>query len=78
MPDHIRDARRLIETRLAEIEAEARSLERAVVSLEKGSGSPQRRPGRPSKLSAASPSDPIKPRRRSSRKRKAGRPRSTG
>jgi hypothetical protein len=69
----IDDARRLIESRLAEIEAEARRLERAVASLGEGSPSRRRRPGRPrkseDKVEPASPS----PGRRAPRGRKAGR-----
>jgi hypothetical protein len=73
MPDPIDDARKLIESRLAEIEAEARRLERAVASLGEGSGRRRRRPGRsPKRVSPVPTSAPSKPRSRLGGKRKAG------
>jgi hypothetical protein len=73
MPDPIDDARRLIETRLAEIEAEARRLERAVASLGEGSGR-RRHPGRsPKRVSPVPTSAPSKPKRPVGGRRKAGR-----
>jgi hypothetical protein len=70
--DIIDDARRLIETRLAEIEAEARSLERAVAILGEGSSSRRHRPGRrPKDATDASPPLPG-PRHRAPRRRKGG------
>jgi hypothetical protein len=70
MPDPIADARNLIQSRLAEIDAETRRLERAVASLGEGSGRGRRR-GRSPKATAASPSP--KPKRRAARQRKAAR-----
>jgi hypothetical protein len=69
----IDDARRLIESRLAEIEAEARRLERAVVSLGEGSPSRRRHSGRPRRSEAKADPAPPSPGRRAPRGRKAGR-----
>lgn len=59
MPDAIDAARRLIESRLAEIEEETRRLERAVAGLSGRSGSGRRR-GRPRKRSTGAGSAPPK------------------
>jgi hypothetical protein len=66
MPDHIADARTLIENRLAQIDAEKESLERAIAALGERSS---RRPGR------SSTSTPQKPKGRTSpvRSRRSGR-----
>ena len=72
MPDALDDARRLIEARLAEIEPEARRLERAIAILGEGSPSRRRRPGRPRTSEAKSAPAPPTPRRPAPRKRKAG------
>ena len=48
MPDTIDSARQLIQSRLADLDAEAKSLERALASLGEGV-STKRRPGRPRK-----------------------------
>jgi hypothetical protein len=52
MPDHIDRARRLIESRLAEIDTEARQLERAVAGMGEGSVRRRGRPRRPRKPAA--------------------------
>jgi MarR family len=52
MPDPIDDARQLIQSRLADISAEARQLERALVGLGEGPAR-KRRPGRPPKSASA-------------------------
>jgi hypothetical protein len=67
MPNTLDDARQLIQSRLADLDAEAKQLERALASLGKGSGPRRRR--RPGKRAAA-PSAPSKPKRRAPRKRK--------
>jgi hypothetical protein len=59
----IDDARRLIESRLAEIEAEAGRLERALASLGEGSRPRRGRPGRQSGAAAAQTSAAPQPRR---------------
>jgi hypothetical protein len=64
----IDDAHALIESRLAEIDAEAGQLHRALASLGEGSRQNRRPTRRSTKRSAASP----KPRRRSAPKRKSG------
>ena len=69
MPNTIDDARNLIQSRLADLDAEAKRLERALAGLGEGSGR-SRRPGRP-RRSAAATSAPPKPKRRGSRKRAA-------
>jgi hypothetical protein len=66
VPDLIADARSLMQSRLAEIQAEATKLERALASL--GEGSSRRRLGRPRRAVAASSSIP---RRRPARKVKS-------
>jgi DNA invertase Pin-like site-specific DNA recombinase len=66
MLDTITRARAVIQSRLAELNAEARDLERALASL--GEGSAPRRPrGRPKKAAAT----PTKAKPRAPRKRKA-------
>lgn len=65
MPNTIDDARRLIESRLSELEAEAKQLERALVSLGEGSGPRRRRRGRPTAAAA-----PAKPKRTPAPRRK--------
>jgi hypothetical protein len=65
----IDDARNLIQSRLAEIDAEARQLERALASLGEGGG-PGRRLRRSPKPAVTATS---KPRRRAAPRRKAGR-----
>jgi hypothetical protein len=54
MPDLLDDARNLIESRLAEIEAEAKQLEKAVASMGEESVPRRRDPGRAPKAVAAS------------------------
>jgi hypothetical protein len=71
MPDHIDDARQLIQSRLAEIDAEAKRLERAVASLGEGTVRKRRR-GRPQGSApalAAPPKRKRAPRERKSSKR---------
>jgi hypothetical protein len=69
----IDDARQLIKSRLAEIEAEVRQLERAVVSMGEGSEPRPRRPRRSPKRAGAATSAPSKPKRRQAApKRDAG------
>jgi hypothetical protein len=65
VPNTIDDARRLIESRLSELEAEAKQLERALVSLGEGSGPRRRRRGRPTAAAA-----PAKPKRTPAPRRK--------
>jgi hypothetical protein len=68
----IDDARNLIQSRLADLDTEAKSLERALAGLGEGSSPPPRRPGRPRKspaTPAAATATPAK--RRASRKRKS-------
>jgi DNA-binding transcriptional ArsR family regulator len=70
MPDVLDDARALIESRLAEIEAEAGRIERALAGLGEGSAAPRRGPGRPPSSAASAPSKSRRgPRRRPSSKR---------
>lgn len=69
MADPIDDARQLIQSRLAEIDAEANSLERAIAGLGEGSA-PKRRLGRPRKRVTAAA---LKPKRGTARKRKPAR-----
>jgi hypothetical protein len=71
VPNPIADARNLIQSRLAELDAEAKQLERALGSLGERSRSRHRRPGRPRKRAAAATSAPPKPKRRARRKRKS-------
>jgi hypothetical protein len=52
MPDPIEGARKLIASRLAELDSEAKQLERALVGLGEGSA-PRRRVGRPRKRAGA-------------------------
>jgi hypothetical protein len=68
MPDHISDARQLIEIRLTEIGAEASRLERAVASLGEASGPLRRRASRPRKRAGATSARP-KSKSRTPRKR---------
>jgi hypothetical protein len=73
MPDPIEDARKLIASRLADIAAETRQLERAVASLGEGIAR-ERRPGRPRKSApavAAPPKRKLAPRKRKGGKRAA-------
>jgi hypothetical protein len=69
MADTIDAARQLIRSRLADLDAEAKSLERALASLGQGSAHKRRRarPRRSAPVAAA----PPQPRRRASRKRKS-------
>jgi hypothetical protein len=69
----IDDARRLIESRLAEIEAEARRLEQAVASLDEAGPSRRGRRGRRRQSEGKAAPAALSPRRPASRKRKAGR-----
>jgi hypothetical protein len=66
----IDDARRLIESRLADIDAEARQLKRAVTSM--GKGGRRGRPPRSRNRVGAVGSAPSKPKRRVARKPGAG------
>jgi hypothetical protein len=74
MPDHIDRARQLIESRLADLDAEAESLERALASLLGEGAGAKRRPGRPRKRAsvAAAPPQP-KPARRKRKSSKRAR-----
>jgi hypothetical protein len=74
MPDVLADARQLIQSRLADLEAEAEQLEGALKSLGEGSTSRRRQPGRPRKGAAAPTSAPSKPKRRPPSKRGSGKP----
>ncbi|HEX3361791.1 MAG TPA: hypothetical protein VHS74_12425 [Solirubrobacterales bacterium] len=71
MSKTIDDARSLIQSRLTDLDAEAKQLERALASLGEGSTSRRRQPGRPRRRAAAPPSAPPKPKRSSVRKRKS-------
>lgn len=68
MPDVLDDARALIESRLAEIAAEAGRLERAVARLGEGSVRPRRGVGRPAKPDASAPT-PSRPKRSPGKRR---------
>ena len=68
MPNPIDDARQLISSRLAELDTEAKQLERALAGLGEGSGQGGRRRGRPAKAVGAETAPPSKPRRRATRK----------
>jgi hypothetical protein len=74
VPDTIDDARRLIQSRLDELDTEAKQLERALASLGEGSGPPRRRPRRPSRSAAVStrPKPTPAPRRRRSKRAARG------
>jgi hypothetical protein len=76
MPSTIDDARNLIQSRLADLDAEAKSLERALASMGEGSVPRRRRPGRPRKRAATATSTPSK--RRSARKRKGAKRAASG
>jgi hypothetical protein len=65
LPDPIADARNLMQSRLADLDAEAKQLERALASLGEGSGPRRRRPGRPAKAASAAHSASPKPKRSS-------------
>lgn len=69
MSKAIDDARRLISSRLAELDAEMKELERALVGLGDGTGPRRRRPVRPSKAAVAT-SAPPRPKRPPSPRRK--------
>lgn len=71
MSKAIDDARQLIQSRLADIDGEARQLRRALASMGERGGR-RRRPGRPLKRAGAAGSPPAKPKRRAAAKRKAG------
>jgi hypothetical protein len=64
MPDTIDDARQLIESRLTELDAEAKKLARALASLGEGNTSRRHGPGRPPDPVAAGSPAPPKPGRR--------------
>jgi hypothetical protein len=68
VPDVLADARQLIQSRLAELEAEAKSLERALASLGEGVGA-KRRPGRPRKRAVV---DAALPQRKRARRKGKG------
>jgi hypothetical protein len=68
LPDAIDDARQLIQSRLADLDVEAKQLERALASLGEGSGPRRRRPGRPAKAATAPAPGSTKPKPRASRK----------
>jgi hypothetical protein len=70
VPNAISDACQLIQSRLADLDAEAKQLERALATLGEWSA-PKRRPGRRSKRVAAATSTPPKPKRQAPRKRKS-------
>jgi hypothetical protein len=71
VPTTIENARHLIQSRLADLDAEAKQLERALANLGEGSRPQRRRPGRPRKRVAVATSTPPKPKRRTLRKRKS-------
>jgi hypothetical protein len=68
LPDTIDNARQLIQSRLAELEAEAKSLERALASLGEGVGG-KRRPGRPRKRASV---DAVPPQPKRARRKRKG------
>ena len=70
MANAIDDARSLIQARLADLDAEAKSLERALAGLGEGS-KVRRRPNRPRKRKVAASSMAAKPKRRAGGKRKS-------
>jgi hypothetical protein len=70
VPDPIDDARNLIQSRLAELDAEAKQLGSALANLGEGSAR-KRRPGRPRKRAAAATVVSPKPKRRAPHKRKS-------
>jgi hypothetical protein len=71
MPDHIRDARSLVESRLAEIDVEARRLEHAAAAMGEGpAGHPG--PGRRSRRRAVATAVDRRPKRRGGHRPKAG------
>ncbi len=70
MPDALADARQLIQSRLADLDAEAKQLERALASLGEGRAPQRRRPGRPRKRAAAATSTP--PKRKPVRRKRKG------
>ncbi len=74
MPDTIDNARRLIQSRLTDLDAEAKQLERALASLGEGAGA-KRRPGRPRKRAsvAAAPPQPKPARRKRKSSKRAPR-----
>jgi hypothetical protein len=55
LPDALDDVRSLIQSRLLDLDAEAKQLERALIGLGDGSGPRRRRPGRPAKRVGAVP-----------------------
>jgi hypothetical protein len=65
MPNPIDDARQLISSRLADLDAEAKQLQRALAGLGEGSGPYRQRPGRPAKGASAAASASPKPKRSS-------------
>jgi hypothetical protein len=69
MPTTIDDARQLIQSRLADLDAEAKQLRGALASLGEGSAR-KRRPGRPRKSAPAAAAPPK--RKRASRNRNSG------
>jgi type II secretory pathway component HofQ len=71
MPEPLDAARNLIQSRLADLDAEAKRLERALAGLGEGRAPRSRRPGRPRKRAAAATSAPPKPKRSLARKRRA-------
>lgn len=66
----IDDARQLLENRLAELNTERESLERALVEL--GGGKPRKRRGRPAGKAAAAPTGAKKASAKKRRRRKGG------
>jgi MarR family len=70
VPNPIDDARQLIQSRLADLDAEAKSLERALAGLGEGHAPRTRRTGRPRKRAIAATSARPKPKRRAPRKPK--------
>jgi hypothetical protein len=69
LPDTIESARQLIQSRLADLDAEAKSLERALASLGEGVAA-KRRPGRPRKRASVAVAPPQPKRARRKRKGK--------
>jgi hypothetical protein len=68
LPDVLDDARNLIQSRLTDLEVEAKQLERALEGLGDGSSQRHRRPGRPAKRVSAEAPASTKPKPRAARK----------
>lgn len=74
MPSTIDAARRMIQSRLTDLDAEATQLRRALVSLGESASGPRRRgPGRPAKATTTGATSPRPKRRRSGKRKSATR-----